>query len=617
MASSVAPDVSLLLSREFQRYQNSAAVQIGIPFALSKVLEKACVRKDDEETYLQFLNNKLGITEEDLGKKYGVYKNGKQQLQKDIDARNFDPTLLYSLIKATIDKLNTRTREIDMLKTDLDTIIQTRNAFCHSNDERGNDPSIFQRLQKSLPRIIRTSGVVYCQSLEATKQELIDLEHLFRFMRRSERADIINANTTYYCKVGMEDIIDYWKKYRSWQIVPFINKVIPKNVYFPLKLITETWRTEENESMLLKHSNKNGVTILKGEAGAGKSTIVTNLTRRYLGLTESSEETAEKLNNFDMIHFIDCRDNTTFDLSEYFRKNFPKTFNALGDQNMRDCFVNMKNLVIVDGYDEINDISAKLLNNFLAILKSSTQLYHCIITTRPHASNELRRLLTENGITFHSYLIADITNKHDQMTFLKKYEESGLPIQDLTMVFDELPLCIKSYFTSVVLLTWFVVQCIENKAQVQSWTKVSDVTNDIFTYYTHLIERKLSHIGIKNKRLFLGELLNVVTIYGLQCLANNKISITEEEKQQLEERCLPVVEHFVEPNQVDISHVLSSLYVTRTLQNRSTVFEFYHKTHLEIFGAKALLNRLNRGLNETVSAALRHLIGPEGYGLDR
>ena len=620
MVSSTTPDVSLLLSGEFQRYQNSAAVQIATPFALTKVLDKACAGKGDQETYMQFFNNKLGITEEELRIKYGVFKSGNVQLQKDTDASDFDPTLLNSLIKATSDKLNITTQERDVLRTELNVIIQTRNAFSHSNDKRGNDPSIFQKLKKSLPRIIRASGTIYKQDSESTKQEIKDLEYLFRFMQRSERADVIKVNIKYFCDNGMKHIIEHWKNFRSLQFIPFINKEIKKNVHFSLKIIRETNKTEENESMLLRHIDTCGVTILREEAGAGKSTIVRSLCRKYLRLRDSSEETARKLSNFDMIHFMDIRDVTSPELTEYFRNNFPTVYSTLGSQNILDCFVNMTNLAVIDGYDEINDISAKLLRNFLKTLKSSTMLYHCIITTRPHASNDLHKLLNDNGMKFNSYFIADITNKDDQLAFLKKYEKSDLQIENLTFIFDQLPRCVTNYFTSVVLLTWFVVQCLQNKKQVQTWTRVSDVTNDIFTYYTQLIERKLTADGIKNRTLLLKEFLEVVTLNCLQYLARNKISITEKEKQELAGKCLPVVEKYSEPKQVDISHVLSSLYVTRTLLDESIVYEFYHKSHMEIFAAKALFNRLKMKrfffFSESAETALKQLAG-ESSSLDK
>ncbi|XP_071536822.1 uncharacterized protein [Panulirus ornatus] len=130
------------------------------------------------------------------------------------------------------------------------------------------------------------------------------------------------------------------------------------------------------------------VTVLQGEGGAGKSTLMKLLMYHWIKKTDE----IKGLSSVPLLLFTECRDATKESLADLLQYYCPNTTSSYGPARLKQIVMSQSLIIIVDGYDEINSSSKKLLKEILAYSGDHIRIF---VTTRPINARELVMVVSE------------------------------------------------------------------------------------------------------------------------------------------------------------------------------------------------------------------------------
>lgn len=179
---------------------------------------------------------------------------------------------------------------------------------------------------------------------------------------------------------------------------------------------------------IASNTNPKGFILLKGYAGVGKTTILKKITSDWV----QKVGYIKGLDSFDLLLYAEFRDRTETFL-EILQHSLGHVHQCFNNKDFVQVVLGLKNLVILDGYDEINSSSSKLFQEILYLAKHHKNLT-VIVTTRPEAEKQLaRKLGMRNVNAVHVWLVGIEVDKRTE--FVRKYfhglSQKSTPLQGL------------------------------------------------------------------------------------------------------------------------------------------------------------------------------------------
>ncbi|XP_018017484.2 uncharacterized protein LOC108674091 [Hyalella azteca] len=102
------------------------------------------------------------------------------------------------------------------------------------------------------------------------------------------------------------------------------------------------------------------------------------------------------------IHFM-CRDTKSCSFSDVIEQNFPEACSKIGTNNVEYALKRLHPLILVDGYDEANATSSVVVDEM--VYKFHEFPCKIVITTRPEADSSQRNISGREGVEFTESLI--------------------------------------------------------------------------------------------------------------------------------------------------------------------------------------------------------------------
>ncbi|XP_071539787.1 uncharacterized protein [Panulirus ornatus] len=153
------------------------------------------------------------------------------------------------------------------------------------------------------------------------------------------------------------------------------------------------------------------VVIVQGEGGAGKSTLMKMVMYHWLNETEE----IEGLSSIPLMLFIECRDSTKESLDDLLQQYSPNTSSFYGPDRLKQIVMSQPLIIIVDGYDEINPASTKLLNEIFGYYGDHIRVF---VTTRPINARQLAKIVPETKIKMILQVLG--IQENQQPNFVRK-----------------------------------------------------------------------------------------------------------------------------------------------------------------------------------------------------
>ncbi|XP_068221729.1 uncharacterized protein [Palaemon carinicauda] len=175
------------------------------------------------------------------------------------------------------------------------------------------------------------------------------------------------------------------------------------------------------------HYDHSRLLLIKGMAGMGKTTLVKKIISDWL----SKKDDIKGLNDFAILLYAECRDSTESfkDLLVAFFGDVHQKFQ--GNEIIDVCLAH-KCLLIIDGYDELNDKSSKLFQDVLTQKKS--RKISVIVTTRPEFEERFNNQVKSDYTTVSTISLEGIPKEKREEFVCKYYAVLGSgnsPLQSL------------------------------------------------------------------------------------------------------------------------------------------------------------------------------------------
>ena len=538
--------LSLMPEKEVHRYKNIFASQVLIPEVLKIFLRWGCEDKLPGETMLQFLERTKHLSMTQLRKKFGISKSGSNML-KQTHFEDFDTTLLYSLIQAACDGLADRNEPIwdsddeTRIEVLLRNLKDSRNQICHGVADGAISPDAFDKIISKVRSLVEKGGNFFKKDKTVVDAEFEKLKSMINSMNLTEKQVRLMEIECKFKKDGFEESKSHWKRYCFKEFQPFTNESFSRSeIFHPVDIylrakhpsgikkisyrdLLDPWPEDEDAN----------VTIVKGEAGSGKSTLMKTLVQQFFGLMK---EEVHNLDKFNMVYYYQCRDSAVKSFEGLLKKNFPETCRKLNVEDLSDVFGSLSNIIFIDGFDESNEYSMSVINEIMQKVQTGTNC-KLIITTRPYASRELEVLLDEANLSYRTCELAEISEFDKQLEFLSRYARARNSdtelLEGLIKSFKDLIAPVRKYFIYPINLVLFFHLYTSSPDAVKFWCSDGDVTKQIHCLYKTLITNTVKCKAIPNRQAMVEGVLDVIADYALECYDKRKIILSEEDFVEL------------------------------------------------------------------------------------
>ncbi|XP_068226447.1 NACHT, LRR and PYD domains-containing protein 3-like isoform X1 [Palaemon carinicauda] len=175
------------------------------------------------------------------------------------------------------------------------------------------------------------------------------------------------------------------------------------------------------------HYDHSQLLLIKGMAGMGKTTLVKKIISDWL----SKKDDIKGLSDFAILLYVECRDSIE-SFKDLLVAFFGDVHQKFQDNEIIDVCLAHKCLLIIDGYDELNDKSSKLFLDVLTLKKS--RKISVIVTTRPEFQERFNNQVKSDYTTVSTIRLEGIPKEKREEFVCKYYAVLGSgssPLQSL------------------------------------------------------------------------------------------------------------------------------------------------------------------------------------------
>nr|XP_045618482.1 uncharacterized protein LOC123770531 isoform X1 [Procambarus clarkii]XP_045618483.1 uncharacterized protein LOC123770531 isoform X1 [Procambarus clarkii]XP_045618484.1 uncharacterized protein LOC123770531 isoform X1 [Procambarus clarkii]XP_045618485.1 uncharacterized protein LOC123770531 isoform X1 [Procambarus clarkii]XP_045618486.1 uncharacterized protein LOC123770531 isoform X1 [Procambarus clarkii]XP_045618487.1 uncharacterized protein LOC123770531 isoform X1 [Procambarus clarkii]XP_04 len=356
--------------------------------------------------------------------------------------------------------------------------------------------------------------------------------------------------------------------------------------------------------------------LLTGKGGMGKTTLLKLILEKWV----KEPAAIRHLGTVDLVFYVQCRDIHLNTFDDLLRQLLPQTLNDSGAdfQLFREIILSLNILVLIDGYDEVNDHSGRLVKELLHLPGKDVRL---VITTRPGWDQQLSQLVPHTrprcnilvmGITPERRVeFAERTIK----VLVEEESQRSVITGRFTQRLEQMSQFLGEYLNTPLTLTLLALLCVEAPEEFNNLTTNTQVYEKIHDFITSKLVSRLTDKHVtepkrkfdENVRKFLW-FLEEISLRGIQ---RQEYDLWPETEAEIREKCdtlgLPQEE------------VLSN-YFTRTSYRRGLnvvwVFGYFHARYQEYCASRRLVALLLRAEQDRGDPASHRVSGESSIIID-
>ncbi|XP_069157815.1 uncharacterized protein [Procambarus clarkii] len=356
--------------------------------------------------------------------------------------------------------------------------------------------------------------------------------------------------------------------------------------------------------------------LLTGEGGMGKTTLLKLILEKWV----EDPAAIRHLGTVDLVFYVQCRDSHLNTFDDLLRQLLPQTLSDSGVdfQLFKEIILSLNILVLIDGYDEVNDHSGRLVKELLHLPGKDVRL---VITTRPGWDQQLS-LLVPHTRPRCNILVLGITPER-RVEFAERTikvlveEESQRSVITgrFTQQLEQMSQFLGEYLNTPLTLTLLALLCVEAPEEFNNLTTNTQVYEKIHDFITNKLVSRLTDKHVtepkgkcdENVRKFL-RFLEEISLRGV---LRKEYDLWPETEAEIREKCdtlgLPQEE------------VLSN-YFTRTSYRRGLnvvwVFGYFHARYQEYCASRGLVALLLKAEQDRGDPALHRVSGESSIIID-
>ncbi|XP_050704347.1 uncharacterized protein LOC126989793 [Eriocheir sinensis] len=353
-------------------------------------------------------------------------------------------------------------------------------------------------------------------------------------------------------------------------------EVSVKTIFTEIKIQEENKENKNihySELLTLAHNKsappKPHLLLLEGDAGSGKTTLVTYIASEYL---ESNRRMAG-LDHYHLLLWVVCREETSDTLETLVKRLLPDASSKYGDYLMPLLKLS-KAIIIIDGLDEMIETSRLLLDDILNQAKDCPD-FTLLSTSRPEAIRGMKSKSKQFKLS-HLKLEGVSVDMRTEMALVHYRWLCGAGSRDedgLRKVMQQMGW--KQMFNLPLNILFLVTFIYYEPNKLESTITQTELYQDIIDWCVEKLKEKLlgrhPHLTEDLLQINIGNFLKQCYEIALKGLIQDKIFIEEADRIHLEE--------FSRDNNLPIADVLPAFYSMRRQSVRGVTKVHYFAPH--------------------------------------
>ncbi|XP_069176482.1 uncharacterized protein [Procambarus clarkii] len=605
-----------------------------------------------------YLTQDLGYTNAQYRRVFDDHQRDK--LEASSDAATFDITLLYKLLQRVcgLAEMNNPTwttpgPQGPSLEHLIYSLKQHRNTLAHDNVGMSEQDltSTLMELSDLLAKMLAEAGVrcgansqdvdhvtrdvtKYIGGLLEKVREPLDPSDVAYLPQLRQDIKMFKSHITEEIKqMSKQELTDGYKL--LYQIVPapwllLIINYNPSLAFTRLRLLEDpvigarpshaAKGQDINYEDILSMRREDGrvpqCVLLTGEGGMGKTTLLKLILEKWV----EDPDAIRHLGTVDLVFYVQCRDSHLNTFDGLLRQLLPQTLSDADTdfQLFKEIILSLNILVLIDGYDEVNDHSGRLVKELLHLPGKDVRL---VITTRPGWDQQLSQLVPHTRPRCN-ILVLGITPERRvefaERTIKVLVEEDcqrSVIAGRFTQRLEQMSQFLGEYLNTPLTLTLLALLCVEAPEEFNNLTTNTQVYEKIRDFITSKLVSRLTDKHVtepkrkceENVKKFL-RFLEEISLRGIQ---RKEYDLWPETEAEIREKCdtlgLPQEE------------VLSN-YFTRTGYRRGLnvvwVFGYFHARYQEYCASRRLVDLLLRAEQDRGDPASHRVSGERSTIID-
>ncbi|XP_069157791.1 uncharacterized protein [Procambarus clarkii] len=352
--------------------------------------------------------------------------------------------------------------------------------------------------------------------------------------------------------------------------------------------------------------------LLTGEGGMGKTTLLKLILEKWV----KDPAAICHLGTVELVFYVQCRDTHLNTFDDLLRQLLPQTLSASDAdfQLFKEIILSLNILVLIDGYDEVNDHSGRLVKELLHLPGKDVRL---VITTRPGWDQQLSQLVPHTRPRYN-ILVLGITPERRvefaERTIKVLVEEEGqrsVITGRFTQRLEQMSQFLGEYLNTPLTLTLLALLCVEAPEEFNNLTTNTQVYEKIHDFITRKLVSRLTEKHVTDPKGKCDQFLLFLEEISLRGIQRQEYDLWSETEAEIREKC----DTLGLPQEEVLSNYFTRISYRRGL-NVVWVFGYFHARYQEYCASRGLVALLLRAEQDRGDPASHRVSGERSIIVD-
>ncbi|XP_069157645.1 uncharacterized protein [Procambarus clarkii] len=325
--------------------------------------------------------------------------------------------------------------------------------------------------------------------------------------------------------------------------------------------------------------------FLTGEGGMGKTTLLKLILEKWV----EDPDAIRHLGTVDLVFYVQCRDAHLNTFDDLLRQLLPQTLrdSDADFQLFKEISLSLNILVLIDGYDEVNDHSGRLVKELLHLPGKDVRL---VITTRPGWDQQLSQLVPDTRPRCNILVLGITPERRVEFAertikvLVEEESQRSVITGRFTQQLEQMSQFLDEYLNTPLTLTLLALLCVEAPEEFNNLTTNTQVYEKIHDFITSKLVSRLTDKHVVDPKGKCDQFLLFFEEISLRGIQRQEYDLWPETEAEIREKC--------DTLRLPQEEVLSN-YFTRTSYRRGLnvvwVFGYFHARYQEYCASRGLV----------------------------